>query len=177
MLRRRTPYGEILDSVNHVALTLPVHGELAECEDAGPRHETGGQVAAGGRLDGKVAIVTGAGGGIGREHARLFASEGAKVLVNDLGSRTGANASSVVDEIVAAGGEAVANTTSATWDGAADIVQAALDAFGRVDILVNNATAGRNNDLWRFTEKDWDLTFDVNLKGYFAMIRSVAPEP
>jgi 3-oxoacyl-[acyl-carrier protein] reductase len=149
-------------------------GELTGTTSRVGSTTTGGQVA-GGRFDGKVAIVTGAGGGIGREHARLFAKEGAKVVVNDLGTRTGANATSVVDEIVADGGEAIANTTSATWDGAPEIVQAALDAFGRVDVLVNNATAGGNNDIWRFTEKDWDLSFDVNLKGYFAMIRALAP--
>ncbi len=128
-----------------------------------------------GRLDGKVAIVTGSGGGIGREHALLLAREGASVLVNDLGSRTGADAASVVAEISAAGGTAVANKASATWDGAGDIVAAALDAFGRLDILINNATAGRVNDIWRFTEQEWDMAVDVNLKGYFAMIRSAAP--
>jgi 3-oxoacyl-[acyl-carrier protein] reductase len=128
-----------------------------------------------GRLDGKVAIVTGAGGGIGREHALLLAREGASVLVNDLGTRGGADAASVVAEIIAAGGRAVANKGSATWDGAADIVAAAVDAFGRLDVLINNATAGRINDLWRFTEEEWDLTVDVNLKGYFAMIRHAAP--
>jgi 3-oxoacyl-[acyl-carrier protein] reductase len=128
-----------------------------------------------GRLDGKVAIVTGCGGGIGREHALLLAHEGASVVVNDIGLRSGADAEAVVDEIRQAGGTAVASRSSATWDGAPEIVDEAVTAFGRVDILVNNATAGANNDLWKFTEQDWDLTFDVNLKGYFAMIRSVAP--
>jgi 3-oxoacyl-[acyl-carrier protein] reductase len=128
-----------------------------------------------GRLDGKVAIVTGSGGGIGREHALLLAREGASVVVNDIGLRSGADAEAVAVEIRGAGGTAVANRGSATWDGAPEIVDAALAAFGRVDILVNNATAGANNDLWKFTEQDWDLTFDVNLKGYFAMIRSMAP--
>jgi 3-oxoacyl-[acyl-carrier protein] reductase len=128
-----------------------------------------------GRLDGKVVIVTGSGGGIGREHARLFAQEGASVLVNDTGRRTGADAASVVAEITASGGQAVADTSSATWDGAPAIVQHALDAFGRVDILVNNATAARNADLWQITEDEWDLAQDVNLKGYFAMIRELAP--
>ncbi|MYB74404.1 MAG: SDR family NAD(P)-dependent oxidoreductase [Acidimicrobiia bacterium] len=134
----------------------------------------------GNRLDGKVAIVTGSGGGIGREHAHLLASEGAKVLVNDLGLRktpdgVAANAERVAGEINDAGGEAVASGTSATWDGAAEIVQQAVDAFGRLDILVNNATAGRNNDIWRFTEEEWDLTVNVNLKGYFAMIKHAVP--
>jgi 3-oxoacyl-[acyl-carrier protein] reductase len=128
-----------------------------------------------GRLDGKVAIVTGAGGGIGREHARLFAAEGASVLVNDVGLRRGADAATVVSEIDAAGGRAVADTTSATWDGAADIVRHAIDAFGRLDIVVNNATAARNADLWRVTEEEWDLALGVNLKGYFAVIREAAP--
>jgi NAD(P)-dependent dehydrogenase (short-subunit alcohol dehydrogenase family) len=128
-----------------------------------------------GKLDGKVAIVTGAGGGIGREHALLFAKEGASVVVNDIGLRTGADAGSVVKEIEAAGGTAIANTSSATWGGADEIVAAAIDAFGRVDMLVNNATAGATNDLWKFTEEQWDRSLDVNLKGYFAMIRAVAP--
>jgi 3-oxoacyl-[acyl-carrier protein] reductase len=128
-----------------------------------------------GRLTGKVAIVTGAGGGIGREHALLLAREGAQVVVNDIGLRTGADAAAVVTEIEQQGGIAVANTMSATWDGAADIVAATIDAFGRVDVLVNNATAGGINDLWNFTEEQWDRTVGVNLKGYFAMIRAVAP--
>ncbi len=129
-----------------------------------------------GRLDGKVAIVTGAGGGIGRAFALELASQGASILVNDLGTRSGADADSVVAEVRAAGGNAIANRTSATWDGAESIVKQALDAFGRVDILVNNATAGgKPADLWKVTEKDWDRSIDVNLKGYFAMIREVAP--
>jgi NAD(P)-dependent dehydrogenase (short-subunit alcohol dehydrogenase family) len=128
-----------------------------------------------GRLDGRVAIVTGAGGGIGREHALLLAREGAAVVVDDIGTRTGADADAVVADIVSAGGRAVACTASATWDGAPDVVAAALDAFGRVDILVNNATAGRNDDLWRFSEEELDRTLAVNLKGYFAMIREVTP--
>jgi NAD(P)-dependent dehydrogenase (short-subunit alcohol dehydrogenase family) len=127
-----------------------------------------------GRLDGKVAIVTGAGGGIGREHARLFAAEGASVLVNDVGLRTGADAAGVVAEIEAAGGVAIADTNSATWDGAAAIVEHAIVDFGRLDIVVNNATAARNADLWRVTEAEWDLAMGVNLKGYFAMIREAA---
>lgn len=128
-----------------------------------------------GRLDGRVAIVTGAGGGIGRAHALGLAREGASVVVNDIGVRSGADAASVVQEIEEAGGTAIASTDSATWDGADEILATALDAFGRVDILVNNATAGRNDDLWHLTEPEWDLTLDVNLKGYFAMIRAVTP--
>jgi NAD(P)-dependent dehydrogenase (short-subunit alcohol dehydrogenase family) len=127
------------------------------------------------RLAGKVAIVTGAGGGIGRSHALLLAREGAKVVVNDIGLRTGADASSVVGEIESAGGDAVANTDSATWDGATSIVAHAIEAFGRVDILVNNATAGAVNDLWNFTREQWDRTIEVNYAGYYALTRAVAP--
>jgi len=128
-----------------------------------------------GRLNGKVAIVTGAGRGIGREHALLLAREGAAVVVNDLGTRPGADAASVTKEICDAGGAAVASVGSATWDGASEIIASALDTFGRVDILVNNATAGRNDDLWRYSEAEWDLTMNVNFKGYFAMMREAIP--
>jgi NAD(P)-dependent dehydrogenase (short-subunit alcohol dehydrogenase family) len=128
-----------------------------------------------GRLEGKVAIVTGGGGGIGRVFSKLLAAEGASVLVNDLGTRTGADAASVVDEIRAAGGKAVASRTSATWDGAPVIVGQAIDAFGGLDILINNATAGGGPaNLWDVTEEAWDASHNVNLKGYFAMIRAAA---
>ena len=128
-----------------------------------------------GRLDGRVAIVTGAGGGIGREHALLLGREGASVVVDDLGSRTASDAEAVAEEIRAAGGTAASTTASATWDGAAEIVQVALEEFGGVDILVNNATAGRNDDLWHYSEAEWDLTLDVNLKGYYALMRESIP--
>ena len=128
-----------------------------------------------GRLDGRVAIVTGAGGGIGREHALLLGREGAAVVVDDLGSRTGSDATAVADEIRAAGGTATATSASATWDGASEIVQTAIEEFGGVDILVNNATAGRNDDLWRYSEAEWDLTMAVNLKGYYALMRESIP--
>jgi NAD(P)-dependent dehydrogenase (short-subunit alcohol dehydrogenase family) len=128
-----------------------------------------------GRLDGRVAIVTGAGGGIGREHALLLGREGAAVVGDDLGSRTGADAGAVAAEIRAAGGAATATPASATWDGAHEIVQAALDEFGGVDILINNATAGRNDDLWRYTKAEWDLTLAVNLTGYYALMRESIP--
>src|SRR4051812_9256721 len=128
-----------------------------------------------GRLDGKVAIVTGGGGGIGAAHARLLGKEGASVLVNDTSHRPSANAEAITAEIVAAGGTALANRDSATWAGADKVVGAALDAFGQVDILINNATAMRNDDIWRYSEEQWDLTTEVNLKGYFAMIRALVP--
>jgi len=125
-----------------------------------------------GRLDGRVAIVTGAGGGIGREYALLFAREGAQVVVNDVGARPAASAGLVTEEIRADGGVAVADASSATWSGAASIVEHALDAFGRLDIVVNNATVQYNEDFWSYTEADWDRTHEVNLKGYFALMRA-----
>ena len=126
------------------------------------------------RLQGKVAVVTGAGGGIGRGEALALASEGAKVVVNDLGGSpdgTGASASpadSVVAEIKAAGGEAVANhDTVATWDGSENMIRAALDAFGRLDILVNNAGILRDRMVFNMTEEEWDIVQKVHLYGHF----------
>ncbi|MCC6558442.1 MAG: SDR family NAD(P)-dependent oxidoreductase [Polyangiaceae bacterium] len=127
-----------------------------------------------GLLDGKVAIITGAGGGIGRAEALLFAREGARVVVNDLGgARDGtgsseAAASKVAEEIRAAGGEAVASFDSvASSAGAYRIVQAAIDAFGRVDVLVNNAGILRDKTLLKMDEAMWDVVIDVHLKGTF----------
>lgn len=133
------------------------------------------------RLAGKVVIVTGGAGSIGREHSLLFAKEGARVVVNDLGvSAVGdgkaASADRVVDEIRAQGGDAIASTESAaTFAGAEAIVGQAVDAFGTVDILVNNATAGAINDIWRFSEKQFDQTVNANFKGYFAMMKYAIP--
>jgi NAD(P)-dependent dehydrogenase (short-subunit alcohol dehydrogenase family) len=127
-----------------------------------------------GLLDGKVVIVTGAAAGIGRAHALLFAREGAKVVVNDLGGArdgTGASGSAaddVVREIKAAGGEAVANgDTVATADGAAGIVKSAVEAFGRVDALVNNAGILRDKSFLKMDEPMWDVVVAVHLKGTF----------
>ncbi|MDF2966980.1 MAG: putative oxidoreductase [Nocardioidaceae bacterium] len=124
------------------------------------------------RFDGRVAVVTGAGGGLGRSHALEFARRGAKVLVNDLGGSvhgTGASASAahqVVDEIVALGGEAAANADSvATPAGGAAIVQSALDAFGRIDILVNNAGILRDKAFHKMDAAMIDAVVDVHLKG------------
>jgi NAD(P)-dependent dehydrogenase (short-subunit alcohol dehydrogenase family) len=133
------------------------------------------------RLAGRVAIITGAGAGIGREHALLMASEGASVVANDNGvgfvsEGHPANAQEVVDEIHARGGSAVASAASAaTAAGAASTVALALDTFGRVDILVNNAGVLTANLIWRLSEDDWDTVVDTTLKGYFLMIREVAP--
>jgi len=134
-----------------------------------------------GLLDGKVAIVTGAGGGLGRCHALAFAKEGAKVVVNDYGvARDGSGpgttmADSVVKEIRAAGGEAAANYESvATMAGAQAIVQTAVDAFGRVDILVNNAGILRDKTLLKMDEAMWDTVIAVHLKGTFAVTQAAA---
>jgi NAD(P)-dependent dehydrogenase (short-subunit alcohol dehydrogenase family) len=128
-----------------------------------------------GLLDGKVAVVTGAGRGIGRAHARLLASEGARVVVNDLGTATAGDgtdtspARQVVDEIVAAGGHAVSNTDNvATWDGAGALVQQAVDEFGRLDIVVNNAGILRDAMSFNITEAEWDAVIEVHLKGHMA---------
>ena len=127
-----------------------------------------------GRLEGKVAIVTGAGRGIGRGEALLLAEEGAKVVVNDLGgSEAGEGADArpadeVMAEIVAAGGEAVANYDSvATMEGGERIVQTALDSFGRLDILINNAGILRDRMVFNMSEAEWDSVIAVHLKGHF----------
>lgn len=133
-----------------------------------------------GILNGKVAIVTGAGGGLGRAYALTFAREGAKVVVNDYGVASdggppiSASADKVVDEIRAAGGEAVANAADVgTVDGGASILQSAMDAFGGVDILVNNAGILRDRTLAKMDEKDWDDVMHVHLKGTFCVTRPV----
>lgn len=135
-----------------------------------------------GMLDGKVALVTGGGRGVGRGVALDLAKAGAKVVVNDLGvSLAGEGgdvspAQSVVDEIVAAGGEAVANGDSvATWEGAHAMVQAALDTFGRIDTVVNNAGNLRDVLFHKMTEEEFDSVIAVHLKGTFNVSRAAAP--
>lgn len=131
-----------------------------------------------GALEGRVAVITGAGRGIGREHALLFAREGAAVVVNDLGgsnSGDGADAGpaqEVADEIVAAGGRAVANTDNiATWAGAEALIAQAVTEFDRLDIVVNNAGILRDGFIPGLSESDWDAVVAVHLKGHFAVIR------
>ncbi|MAJ60545.1 MAG: hypothetical protein CBC48_11300 [bacterium TMED88] len=133
-----------------------------------------------GLLDGKVIVITGAGGGIGREHALHMANEGAALVINDLGgSRDGSGAGSamadqVVDEIKALGGEAVANYDNvATVEGGEAILQTALDAFGRVDGLVNNAGILRDKSFSKTTEDLWDPVITVHLKGTYCVTRPI----
>ena len=131
-----------------------------------------------GICDGRVVVITGAGGGIGREHALAFAREGAKLVVNDLGgSRDGTGgdagpAQQVVDEIVALGGEAVANTDDiSSWDGAERLVKQAIDTYGTLHVLVNNAGILRDRMLANMSEAEWDAVVKVHLKGTFAPTR------
>jgi NAD(P)-dependent dehydrogenase (short-subunit alcohol dehydrogenase family) len=131
------------------------------------------------RFDGRVAIVTGAGGGLGRSHALLLASRGAKVVVNDLGgSRDGTGAPSsemankVVEEIRSAGGQAVADAHGVdTVEGGEAIVKTALDAYGTVDIVIANAGILRDRAFHNITEEDWDKIFAVHVKGSFDVIQ------
>jgi NAD(P)-dependent dehydrogenase (short-subunit alcohol dehydrogenase family) len=132
-------------------------------------------------LEGRVAIITGAGRGIGREHALLFAAEGAKVVVNDLGGSadgSGADATpaeQVAKEIVAAGGQAIANHDDVTsWDGAKNLVDSAIETFGDVNVLINNAGILRDRMIANMTEAEWDAVIQVHLKGHFCPTRHVA---
>jgi NAD(P)-dependent dehydrogenase (short-subunit alcohol dehydrogenase family) len=132
-------------------------------------------------LEGRVAVITGAGRGIGREHALLFAREGAKVVVNDLGGAndgSGADhgpAQAVAEEIRAAGGEAVANNDDvASWDGAAALIAEAVGEYGRVDVVVNNAGILRDAFIASMSEADWDAVIAVHLKGHAAVLHHAA---
>src|SRR4051794_2420924 len=126
-------------------------------------------------LDGKVAIVTGAGRGLGRSHALLLAREGAQVVVNDPGGEWDASGSDnrpaqqVVEEIEAMGGKAVANFDScSSWKGAEGLINQAVETFGDLNVLVNNAGILRDKMMFNMDESDWDSVIDVHLKGHFA---------
>jgi NAD(P)-dependent dehydrogenase (short-subunit alcohol dehydrogenase family) len=134
-----------------------------------------------GKLDGKVAAITGSGRGIGRGIALLMAKEGAKVVVNDLGGNVageGADkgpAQQVVEEIKKAGGQAVAHTENiATMKGGESLVQTAVDSFGKLDILVNCAGILRDRMIFNMSEEEWDAVINVHLKGHFCTIRSAS---
>src|ERR1700728_2845190 len=126
-----------------------------------------------GALDGRVAIITGSGRGIGREHALLFAAEGAKVVVNDLGGAIDGSgddrspAQQVVDELRALGADAIANDDNiADWEGGRRLVAAAVEAFGDFNVLVNNAGILRDKMLVNMSAEDWDSVVHVHLKGH-----------
>jgi NAD(P)-dependent dehydrogenase (short-subunit alcohol dehydrogenase family) len=134
-----------------------------------------------GALDGRVAIITGAGRGIGREHALLLASEGARVVVNDLGGAVDGSgddrtpAEQVVDEIRAFGGEALANADDiADWEGGRHLIDSTLEAFGDLHVLVNNAGILRDKMLVNMSEAEWDSVIHVHLKGHFVPTRHAA---
>lgn len=120
-----------------------------------------------GILDGRVAIITGAGGGLGAAHARVFAAEGAKVIVNDINE---ASAQAVVDQIVADGGVAVVNTSDITnYEDSANAVKQALDTWGELHCVVNNAGINRDRMFASMTEAEWDAIMSVHLKGHFCI--------
>ena len=128
-----------------------------------------------GTLNGRVAVITGAGRGLGREHALLFAAEGAKIVVNDLGGANDGSGSDMtpaqqtVADIKGMGGEAIVNTDNvADWDGAKRMIDSAIEAFGDLDILVNNAGILRDRVLVNMSESEWDSVIQVHLKGHFA---------
>ena len=132
-------------------------------------------------LKDRVAIITGAGRGIGREHALLFAAEGAKVVVNDLGGATDGTGSDatpaeqVVAEIVAAGGQAVANADDvSSWEGAERMVKQAVDTFGDLHVLINNAGILRDRMLVNMSAEEWDAIMRVHLRGHFCPTRMAA---
>jgi NAD(P)-dependent dehydrogenase (short-subunit alcohol dehydrogenase family) len=133
-----------------------------------------------GLLEGKIAVITGAGTGIGRAHALLFAREGAKVLVNDTGGNLDGSGASdaaerVAGEIRAAGGDAEADTTSVgSFEGANAIVRHAIERFGRIDILVNNAGILRDRTLLKMNPEEWQAVLDVHLTGTFACLQAAA---
>jgi NAD(P)-dependent dehydrogenase (short-subunit alcohol dehydrogenase family) len=134
-----------------------------------------------GSLDGRIAIITGAGRGLGREHALLFAAEGAKVVVNDLGGDIGGEgadltpAQEVVEEIKGMGGEAVVNGDDVSdWEGAQRLVNQAVETFGGLDVLVNNAGILRDRVIVNMTDGEWDAVIKVHLRGHFCPTKHAA---
>jgi NAD(P)-dependent dehydrogenase (short-subunit alcohol dehydrogenase family) len=134
-----------------------------------------------GALDGRVAVITGAGRGLGREHALLFAAEGAKLVINDLGGGPDGSGSDakparqVVEEVLAAGGEAVVNSDDVTSaDGAQRMIQQAIDEFGALHVLVNNAGILRDRTIVNMTDGEWDDVVRVHLRGHFMPTRAAA---
>ena len=133
------------------------------------------------RLAGRIAVITGAGRGVGRQHAHFFARQGAQVVVNDIGStetddgQTTRTADTVVKEITDEGGSAVASYDNiATWDGAKALIDTALDNFGDVNVLINNAGMTRHMPFTMISEETWDAVFNVNLKSVFMTLRHAA---
>jgi NAD(P)-dependent dehydrogenase (short-subunit alcohol dehydrogenase family) len=123
-------------------------------------------------MEGKVAIITGAGQGLGRSHALEFARQGARVVVNDFAPKGDNPAEAVVEEIKAAGGDAVVNAADvADWDQSEAMVKQAIDTFGSLDVLVNNAGVLRDRMLFNMSEEEWDLVIRVHLKGHFCPSR------
>ncbi|MGL4305680.1 MAG: SDR family oxidoreductase [Mycobacteriaceae bacterium] len=134
-----------------------------------------------GALQGRVVVITGAGRGIGREHALLFAQEGASVLVNDLGGSNSGDgidsgpAQDVVNEIIQAGGTAVANTDNiSTWAGAEALINQAVSSFGSLDVVINNAGILRDSFIASMQESEWDKVVEVHLKGHAAVLHHAA---
>ncbi len=134
------------------------------------------------RFDDKVVVVTGAGSGLGKCHALLLADKGAKVVVNDLGGTadgTGSGttmAEQVVEEIKSTGGEAVPNyDTVVTMEGGASIIKTAMDNYGRVDVIINNAGILRDASFLKMTEESWDIIFDVHVRGAFCVTKAAWP--
>ena len=134
-----------------------------------------------GLCEGRVVVVTGGARGIGREHCLLFAKEGAKVVVNDLGGDVAGDggelgpAQAVAEEIKAMGGEAVANGDDVSdWDGAGNMIQQAVDTFGGLDVLVNNAGILRDKMMFNMTIDEWDAVIKVHLRGTFCPMRHAA---